>query len=70
MEGSSKEMEATQRELPRREVIEIATRDDGPYALEARAELVRRDTITFRIGMTVVVMVIALSIGINLAGKL
>jgi hypothetical protein len=38
MEVSSKEMEATLRELPKGGVIEIATRDDGPYALKARAD--------------------------------
>jgi hypothetical protein len=70
MEGSSKEMEAALRELPKGEVIEIATRDDGPYALKARVELARRDTKTFRIGMAVVVIGLVLGIGIELADKL
>jgi hypothetical protein len=69
MKGSSQEMEATLRELPKGEVIEIATRDDGPYALKARAELIRRDTRTFRIGMVVVAVGIVLSVGIQLADK-
>ena len=69
MDGNPIEMEATLRTLPKGEVIEIATRDDGPYALKARAELARRDTKTFRIGMAIVVMAIGLGIGINLVDK-
>ncbi len=65
MDGSSMDMEATLRALPK-----IATRDDGPYALNARAELTRRDSKTLRIRMAVVVMAIVLSIGIILADKL
>jgi hypothetical protein len=70
MDGNSIEMEATLRALPKGELIEIATRDDGPYALKARAELTRRDSRTFRIGMAVAVVAIVLSIGISLADKL
>jgi hypothetical protein len=69
MKSNSKEMEVTLRELPKGEVIEIATRDDGAYTLKARAELVRRDTRTFRIGMAVVAVGIILGIGISLADK-
>lgn len=69
MKSNSKEMEVTLRGLPKGEVIEIATRDDGPYALKARAELVRRDTRTLRTGMAVVAMAIVLSVGIQLADK-
>ncbi|MBB3149244.1 hypothetical protein FHS21_005696 [Phyllobacterium trifolii] len=70
MDGNSTEMEAALRVLPRGEVIEIATRDDGPYALKARAELAKRDARTIRIGIAVVAIAIFLSVGIDLADKL
>ena len=70
MDGNSTEMEAALRVLPRGQVIEIATRDDGPYVLKARAELARRDARTIWIGIAILVIVIVLNIGIEIADKL
>ncbi len=70
MDGNSTETEAALRELARGEVIELATRDDGTYALKARAELAKRDARTIRIGIAGVAIVIFLSVGIDLADKL
>lgn len=61
-DGTSAEMEAKLRTLPRGHVVEIATSDNSPYARKARAELDRRDGRRYAITQTVAGISMVLSL--------